>query len=351
VVKTYELPPKPKQQEDSDAHPVREGLKRMGTKTGLTGKTPGPTAESSKMGAASNQPPSNGGAVRRGMGRRGPTWGFGGKNAEAAGKPAADEDDDRRIRFTIDGAGRRLNKEDFLKEMQSLDPKARSEVVAGSDASTGMKAMAEKDAREDIPGSSRLFAAKVLQAGPEKGTATTVGAKMAKERDANIGEESEEGSSRDREERRKAISDSSKGKRETPRSSPGAGRSSNHDSPSSDVPENTVERKRREKALRGTDDASDEQRGRPAAQGDYERGRRGNDNNGSGSGNGSTATKKDREEDVETEAEKRRREAALGVGDGSQEEDSDDDDTPRVPQPVARSRGIRFAQSPVRKKR
>jgi hypothetical protein len=38
----------------------------------------------------------------------------------------------------------------------------------------------------------------------------------------------------------------------------------------------------------------------------------------------------------------------LGVSGGAVEEDSDDDDTPRVPPPVAKSRGIRFAQSPVR---
>ena len=62
------------------------------------------------------------------------------------------------------------------------------------------------------------------------------------------------------------------------------------------------------------------------------------------------AAKIDEAEFLETAAEKRRREAALGVG-GDGADDSDDDDTPRVPPPVAQSRGIRFAQSPVRGKR
>jgi hypothetical protein len=90
---------------------------------------------------------------------------FKGKGTEAADKAyGEEEDDDRRIRFTIGGAGRRLTKEDFLKEIQSLDPKARCEIVAESDAPEAMKAMAQKDASEESPGSSRLFQSKNAQA-------------------------------------------------------------------------------------------------------------------------------------------------------------------------------------------
>lgn len=38
-----------------------------------------------------------------------------------------DDDNDKRIRFTIGGTGRRMTKDDFLREIQALDPKARAE--------------------------------------------------------------------------------------------------------------------------------------------------------------------------------------------------------------------------------
>jgi len=96
--------------------------------------------------------------------------------------------------------------------------------------------------------------------------------------------------------------------------------------------ETPAERRRRVHALKGVNDPASpdsEQRGRSLYKDD--------DTNG---GNGT---------EKETAAEKRRREAALGMGSGAQD-DSDDDDTPRVPPPVVRSRGIRFAESPVRRK-
>jgi hypothetical protein len=78
---------------------------------------------------------------------------------------AEEDDDDRHIRFIIGGQGRRMNKEDFLKEVQSLDPKSRKEVVDKSDASAALKDMARKDASTSIPS---LFGARLPHAGAIK---------------------------------------------------------------------------------------------------------------------------------------------------------------------------------------
>jgi hypothetical protein len=51
------------------------------------------------------------------------SWkGFGATNGSEK-----DDDNDKRIRFTIGGTGRRMTKDDFLREIQALDPKARAE--------------------------------------------------------------------------------------------------------------------------------------------------------------------------------------------------------------------------------
>jgi hypothetical protein len=298
---------------------------------GMSGKAQVPTAESSKTGAESGEAAAaNVGPVRQSLNRMG-TWGFGGRGTETATDIAAEqEDDDRRIRFTIGGAGRRLTKEDFLKEIQSLDPKARSEVIAESDAPQAMKLMAKKDASPDVPGSNRLFSAVDAHVAPESETAAAIGAEMARRRGTVI-EESDEDEFEDN-------APKPPGRVAMRRSPPAE---------DEDVGESRVERRRRERALRGTD-TEESPRGRPIARdsdSDSDQERR---ETGSGSG---SATKRNPADEVETAAEKRRREAALGFGSGNMDDDSDDDDTPRIPPPVARSRGIRFAQSPVRGKR
>jgi hypothetical protein len=296
---------------------------------GMSGKAQVPTAESSKTGAESGEAAAaNVGPVRQSLNRMG-TWGFGGRGTENATDVAAEqEDDDRRIRFTIGGAGRRLTKEDFLKEIQSLDPKARSEVIAESDAPQAMKLMAKKDASPDVPGSNRLFSAVDAHVAPESETAAAIGAEMARRRGTVI-EESDEDEFEDN-------APKPPGRAAMRRSPPAE---------DEDVGESRVERRRRERALRGTD-TEESPRGRPIARdSDSDQERR---ETGSGSG---SATKRNPADEVETAAEKRRREAALGFGSGNMDDDSDDDDTPRIPPPVARSRGIRFAQSPVRGKR
>lgn len=289
---------------------------------------------------------------------------FSSRNTEGQAPGQDDEEDDRRIRFTIGGAGRRLTKDDFLKEIQSLDPKARAEIVEESDAPAAMKAMAKRDASNDSPGASRLFEAKNTQAAAGKGEAKSVAADMARQRGGRetYDEDSSTSEERAREKRRIVVEE---GKRKTM----GTAVHPNTHTASADEPESAAERKRREKALRGVGDITDAQRGRsPSREEEQEvrqetaadRRRRlameggggervGGLRGGSGIRAGGQRMPSPGTEG-ESAAERRRREAALGVGTEGQE-DSDDDDTPRVPPPVAKSRGIRFAQSPVRGKK
>jgi sodium/hydrogen antiporter len=66
-----------------------------------------------------------------------------------------EEEDDRHIRFTIGGVGKRMTKEDFINELQGLDMPTRGEVVDKSDASQGLKALAKLDAASPQSGVSR----------------------------------------------------------------------------------------------------------------------------------------------------------------------------------------------------
>jgi len=289
---------------------ARQGIQRMGTWTGFGGKPSNADPESSNAGESSSSTGATA-AVRQGLSRMS-TW--------TGKKPEGNEEDDSRIRFMIGGAGRRLNTEDFLKEIQTLDPKARSEIVENSDADVAIKDAAKKDASTDSPGSSRLLDAISHQAASGTRAAKAVGAEMARQRGASIEEESSD-SDEERAARRRTKTTQSlaRAKRQP---SPLI----QSTSPSNDTEETTAERRRREKALKGVNDVTPAQRGR------------------------SRQVELDPEDDpeVETAAEKRRREAALGVGDEGAQDDSDDDDTPRVPPPVAKPRGIRFAESPRR---
>lgn len=289
VVKTYELPPDPNSKAPKNGEPnaVRQGLNRMGTWTGLakvdnSTKTDAPKGESS----------------RQGITRMG-TWNFA-KNAPNTDNQETEEEDDRRIRFTIGGAGRRLTKEDFLKEIRGLDPKARMEIVEESDAPRAIKDLAKRDANDKIQGSSRLFDAQDPQLAAGAQTARVVGKQMAKSQGATVDAQD-------------------------------ATKSTARGIINKDIPESAAERRRRHDALKGVDDEEEE---------DGPRGR--------GRGRSPPPPSSDAPGERETPAEKRRREAALGE---SVQSDSEDDDTPRVPPPAARSRGIRFAQSPVRGKR
>ncbi|KAL3423252.1 sodium/hydrogen antiporter nha1 [Phlyctema vagabunda] len=324
VVKKYELPSQKPAPKPSKERPEGAGQRgttwrgavggAMGAMSAMGGATKGQEKSEVKPGttpATAGEPS----AVRQGITRMG-TWGFGGAGTRPA--PADtdkdDEDDDRRIRFTISGANRRLTKEDFLREIQSLDPKARSEILASSDAPAAMKDMARKDASNDTPGSSRLLGAKNTQIAAGSKEAQSVGAEMARQRGAALGKGGA------------AADASSESEQEDTRAGRGATRKpaapastsrklTKVDSPPSDVPETAAERRRRQQVLKGVQDSDS-----------------------------TPSSRRGRSPVDETPAEKRRREAALGSG--GMEEDSDDDNTERVP--IPKSRGIRFAQSPVR---
>ncbi|KAI1344143.1 alkali metal cation/H+ antiporter Nha1 C terminus-domain-containing protein [Xylariaceae sp. FL0016] len=66
------------------------------------------------------------------------------KAGASDGSPEEGGDDDRAIRFTIGGAGRRMTKDDFLKEVQKLDVKTRRDVVNNSSASAEVKLEAKE---------------------------------------------------------------------------------------------------------------------------------------------------------------------------------------------------------------
>lgn len=344
MVKKYDLPPqKDKKVTFGDTGTaegtVRQGLARMGT---WTAKKPDDDSTSPA--------PKDGDTMRRMS-----AWtGFGGKKEDetdptkkSARRAKDDEDDDdRRIRFTIGNAGRRLTKDDFLKELQQLDPKARQKIVESSDAPADMKEMARKDADDSSPGSSRLFGARNPQVTAGQKEATMLGAKMAQDRGASVGSDRSPGASREPTGRRTLEKiesrDSLEGEEET-----------------------AAERRRREQVLKGVADGS---RSNSVSQ----------SNSGVNSDEDEPATAADRRratamagrprpsEDKdgatsptgETPAERRRREAALGIfGGAGQDSDSEDDNTERVPRakekqreeevPAAR-RGIRFAEDPVR---
>jgi hypothetical protein len=292
------------------------------------------------------------------------TWtGFGGKK-EPTDPDAADatkktrktagemDDDDRRIRFTIGGAGRRMTKEDFIKEMQSLDPKSRMEIVTSSDAPREMKDLARKDAL-DNEGSNRLFTAKAPQLGAGHKEAKAIGAAMAKSRGAEIDSGEDEMSE-----------DEGSGVVKTQKT--GSRTLSRIESPSNSVAETPAERRRRQQALKGVEEEEYDVRGKePQRETPADRRRREASASRAPVASRATpvATPEERpasrskplaaiDSDVmatetgETPAEKRRREAALGMSGDANEEDSEDDNTARVPMP--KSRGIRFAEEPVR---
>ncbi|PBP23291.1 Na+/H+ antiporter nha1 [Diplocarpon rosae] len=147
VVKTYEIPASPKS--GGEGGTIRKELNRMGSWTGIAKKQ----GESSKAEDPASRPEQS-----RMLSRLG-NWGFKSPSTAEEGNDSGnrresndEEEDDRHIRFTIGDAGVRLTKEDFLREIQSLDPKARAAVVDASDASAAMKYLARKDASTESPG-------------------------------------------------------------------------------------------------------------------------------------------------------------------------------------------------------
>ncbi|KAI1075438.1 alkali metal cation/H+ antiporter Nha1 C terminus-domain-containing protein [Whalleya microplaca] len=210
VVKKYDLPPDRADGKDY----VATSLKYMGM-----GGLVKPYDKSAKTGEPSQPPPEAGPSKPEGK----PTFsGWAGFNpggaADQRRKEAVDtgktgQEDDRGIRFTIGGIGRRMTKDDFLQEVQKLDARTRREVVDESTASPAVKSMAREE--QPKPGSPAQV--------PEQPKISVTQA-----------------------------SDSTRGKssspaRPAPTREPTRGRSETvgSDAPSSDTPETAVERRRR----------------------------------------------------------------------------------------------------------
>lgn len=231
-----------------------------------------------------------------------------------------EEEDDRHIRFTIGGIGRRMTKEDFIREMQTLDKPTRREVVERSDAPKGVKAIAKQDAQPQIVVSPPQAGAVNRQ---DHAPGAAGGSPAPPEQSGS----------------------SCTSSRNT---SPGKSVSPKIPAPSEAAEaedETDVERRRRVAALKGIQPLPGSTSGAGSGSGSA---------SGSGSGSqtrgqfaaqarhhGDDEDQDDDDEHGETAAERRRREAALGIAPHADDgEDSDDDDTPRVP-PSRRS--IRFA--------
>lgn len=317
VVKKYELP----SQKAEGSGAMSQGLKYMGM-GGLIKGTPKPDAAEA-AGATTPEAPQGGRArsdSKPGVSRR-PTWveALGGRGNEAQKEKKKnvaeqEQEDDRHIRFTIDGVGQRMTKDNFITEMRKLDKSTRKEVIEQSTASERVKTLAKQEANAPAePKSARGKAISAPQpaAGPSSaatpGSSSKQKAPAASPAMAGGLATGDSGSSR-------SSSSKAKGRASPPGSSSSGNispeddgqRRHSEDAPSHDEPETAVERRRRLAVLKGL-----------------------------GGGDGDEEEEGDA---AETPAERRRREAALG---GEEEEDSEDDDTPRVP--PAR-RGIRFAE-------
>lgn len=314
MIKSYDLPPQKEPPNDR----VRQGITRMGTWAGIPEKSKDADAKKAL------EPPSA--EVK--------------KNRNSRIQKPEDEEEGRKIRFTIEGAGQRMNEDDFLNCIKSLDPKARADVVAGSSAPAAMKSLASKDASTKSEGTSRLLSAQSPQVAAGIKEAMHVGSEMAKRRGADPDHQDKQRGRQGEKSDRRKLTPAPTGKASSPSSSMTSLKKV--DSPSHAIEESAVERKRREDALRGVDELLPGQR---------------------------TDSREDmeapvvRSSDEETPAEKRRRLSVLGVGvsDGDElkergrgreregesreEEDSDDDGQERIPP----RRGIRFADSPVRR--
>ena len=131
VVKKYELPSQPKRRgvrggvQDGpsgfDTAPMRQGLKRMSTWAGIGGKEAIPQANTKGDSSASQK-----------------------KRKQSVVDP-----DDDRIRFTVGTENRRMSKQDFIKKIQEMDPRARIEAAEESDIPEEVKQEIRADAHEE----------------------------------------------------------------------------------------------------------------------------------------------------------------------------------------------------------
>lgn len=68
------------------------------------------------------------------------------------GKDVGVDEDDERLRFTINTGGHRMSKAEFIQQIQQLDPRARAKFVEGSDVPDAIKEEAGRHAKSDRKG-------------------------------------------------------------------------------------------------------------------------------------------------------------------------------------------------------
>ena len=131
VIKKYDIPAGEAERKQSYVAPekTRQRLKTMGSWLGV-----GHNDHDHHDGE-----PSSSAAARPQAPHRKSTFRF---NAHAT------DDDDQRIRFTVDGNDRRMSKAEFIKQIQGLDPKSRATIVEGSNVPEQVKREARADAAE-----------------------------------------------------------------------------------------------------------------------------------------------------------------------------------------------------------
>ncbi|KAF4551297.1 Alkali metal cation/H+ antiporter Nha1-like protein [Elsinoe fawcettii] len=119
VIKKYDINPPKGGGEPSAANPhrTRQRMERMGSYLGVKPKDVEKASTAADEGAG-------------------------------AKKPKLSEDDDDRIRFTVEAGGRRLSKAEFIQSIQRLDPKSRARFVENSNVPEQVKEEARADARE-----------------------------------------------------------------------------------------------------------------------------------------------------------------------------------------------------------
>lgn len=302
VIKKYDIPAPDKAQGKADPNKTKQRVGQMGKMLGL-----GPKEGKVEAGAPG---PSN---ARR--------------QSEAVDKkkgPSQEEDDDERLRFTINQGGRRMSKAEFIEQIRNMDPKSRVEAVEDSNAPEPVKREARKEAREQA------------QAGRARGQSLQLSSVpvVPEQRDAEENEGQAEVTrvaSHDSNELRLVDSNN----REVPF----------HDVSSelrryqlrSEEGETAAERRRRQALQQTNEDDSDDdgtERVPPT------RGRRGPVAESSSSPHNRNVS-----DTGETAAERRRREGALGISKEDSDSEAEDVDQPRqIP------RNIRFAEASPRQR-
>ncbi|MCJ1310075.1 hypothetical protein MMC25_003736 [Agyrium rufum] len=141
VVKKYDLPGQPKKTgQANDVPQYRRGLQRMGTWAGFAGKD-----------AASSSSADAGQSTEVVQGSDGSnTAGF--KEGSKKKQDPEEEEEDEKLRFTMTLGGHRMSKAEFIQRIQTLDPKARADMIEDSNVNDDVKSEARKHAIQHAAG-------------------------------------------------------------------------------------------------------------------------------------------------------------------------------------------------------